>query len=799
MAALRIIFCLVFKNSSVGEVDMKKFLFLFLPLCCVFTLGAADFRIIPTPKKCEFGSCVSFSGAKFSVENKIPHFSPEEMLRDHLAVYGFFPAEKQKGILNIKFVCDTQDSALAKNKEAFKIVIGKEGASVKAATVAGAWRGAARLLAILTSPDSEISDGTLSLPSVTICDYPDISDRAMKIEFPTTSGKELLDLTKPVIRGVAMFGFNMIFFDVRGNLECKKHPELAQAPILPQKDVAELIRYARACGLEVLPMTNTIGHVKRSPLIFPLYGKSTSQWDKPGKKTPVAMDLTHPDFSKVLFAYFDEVLDLFGSPRYFYIGCDEFHDGMKILMKKSGKSFPKLFSDYINECNNYLAKRQCSPIYAQDMLFPRQKPWYVNGPANGPADALQTLDRISKETHIMMWKYTVDPEFAHIGTLQSKGFKNVWAAPWYDPEATAALCKKAYETNCRLLGTTWWYYPQQQGIPTVGEFSWNAANPALKPNSYYDELIDHYFFHRREPAGNIKTTPAQVVGGTAVPQDKAALFSKISPLFSAPRTFDAPELRIKELPDVRTPQELAATPHLGMTFGDSPVILHRNIIRYNTIRSAKELVIYDRSYGKTTRTNPFGAEITIVGDTVTDATSRAVGRYDTRAGNSPIPENGYVLSFHGQIRSVNARLTRELTIRPGKKIKFYQMPDPAIKKTTAKAMICKFSGKKPNVRIYVTTLMPVNPRVNFTCFRFDSRQRGKNFLFGTNRLLSGGAPATGQLHFSAVPHKVDGANPVICIEYRAANKSEYPVRAVFTALKEGAISGFTVLAAEEFD
>ncbi|MBQ4313882.1 MAG: hypothetical protein IJC21_00405 [Lentisphaeria bacterium] len=114
-------------------------------------------------------------------------------------------------------------------------------------------------------------------------------------------------------------------------------------------------------------------------------------------------------------------------------------------------------------------------------------------------------------------------------------------------------------------------------------------------------------------------------------------------------------------------------------------------------------------------------------------------------------------------------------------------------------MICKFSGKKPNVRIYVTTLMPVNPRVNFTCFRFDSRQRGKNFLFGTNRLLSGGAPATGQLHFSAVPHKVDGANPVICIEYRAANKSEYPVRAVFTALKEGAISGFTVLAAEEFD
>ena len=308
---------------------MKKYIFSFIAVLAL-AVQAADFRIIPTPKKQVFGKEITLAGTVFSIENKFPGFSPEEMVSNHLKEYGFERTAGKSGI-KIRFIQDKTDKWLAKYKESYRLEINSKAVTVCAYYPDGAWRGAGRMLAILCGPDAKISEKGITLPEMKIADVPDIETRAMKIEFPTTSGEELIRQVKPVIRSVAMFGFNTIFLDFRGNLECKKHPELAQKPVLPQKDLAELIRYSRSCGLEVMPWTNSIGHLRRAPLIFPIYGKSTSGWVDPTKNVPVVMDLTHPDFYKVLFDYFDEVLDLFGSPRYFQVGCDEFHDGMKIL------------------------------------------------------------------------------------------------------------------------------------------------------------------------------------------------------------------------------------------------------------------------------------------------------------------------------------------------------------------------------------------------------------------------------------------------------------------------------------
>ena len=777
---------------------MKKYIFSFIAVLAL-AVQAADFRIIPTPEKQVFGKEITLAGTVFSIENKFPGFSPEEMVSDHLKEYGFERTAGKSGI-KIRFIQDKTDKWLAKYKESYRLEINQRGVTVCAYYPDGAWRGAGRMLAILCGPDAKISEKGITLPEMKIADVPDIETRAMKIEFPTTSGEELIRQVKPVIRSVAMFGFNTIFLDFRGNLECKKHPELAQKPVLPQKDLAELIRYSRSCGLEVMPWTNTIGHLGRAPLIFPINGKSTIAWTAQNKEVPVVMDLTHPDFYKVLFDYFDEVLDLFGSPRYFQVGCDEFHDGMKILMKKSGKSFPVLFSDYINEVNKYMAKRNCKAIYAQDMMFPRQKPWYVNSPANGPADALKTLDLISKETSVVMWKYNFTKTYQHLDTLKEKGFNDVWAAPWYSPLPTSMLCKESYKRKLKLLGTTWWYHPQQQGIPIVGEFAWNAANAKVQPDSYYDEIIDHYYFSGRKELKKPQSKPAEILGGKALPESAAKEFAEISPLFSAAKMFDAPELLMQEIPQPWDFQKIAADGRLGVTFGNSPLIQTRDKVGFNRPRSAKELVIYTPAYGKTTRTNEFGAETAVVNGIVSKASGRAMDRNEYERGSMPIPADGVVFSFHGTIKPVSGRLTRNLNIRPGMKIRLYKMPDPAIKKTTASALIARFSGKKPGVRVYVSTLMPVIPRANLAMFRADTVSgRGKGMNFNANRLLSGDAVFNGNFTFSAVKTGNYNINPVICIEYRAKNREEYPVRMVFTALKQGAVSGFTLLGAEELD
>ena len=55
-------------------------------------------------------------------------------------------------------------------------------------------------------------------------------------------------------------------------------------------------------------------------------------------------------------------------------------------------------------------------------------------------------------------------------------------------------------------------------------------------------------------------------------------------------------------------------------------------------RGTDSLVLYNRYYGKTTRTNSYGREFTVVDGKVTAV---------RKGGNSPIPANGWVVSMHG--------------------------------------------------------------------------------------------------------------------------------------------------------
>ena len=55
-------------------------------------------------------------------------------------------------------------------------------------------------------------------------------------------------------------------------------------------------------------------------------------------------------------------------------------------------------------------------------------------------------------------------------------------------------------------------------------------------------------------------------------------------------------------------------------------------------RGTDSLVLYNKYYGKTTRTNEYGRELTVVDGRVTAI----------HAGNSPIPSNGWVVSLHGK-------------------------------------------------------------------------------------------------------------------------------------------------------
>lgn len=69
---------------------------------------------------------------------------------------------------------------------------------------------------------------------------------------------------------------------------------------------------------------------------------------------------------------------------------------------------------------------------------------------------------------------------------------------------------------------------------------------------------------------------------------------------------------------------------------DEPQIATRALDGVNRFRGASELIMYTPEYGETTGTNIYGFEITVVDDTVVKMGGN----------NSPIPDDGYVLSLH---------------------------------------------------------------------------------------------------------------------------------------------------------
>src|SRR5699024_5720684 len=69
---------------------------------------------------------------------------------------------------------------------------------------------------------------------------------------------------------------------------------------------------------------------------------------------------------------------------------------------------------------------------------------------------------------------------------------------------------------------------------------------------------------------------------------------------------------------------------------DEPQVATKALDGVNRFRGASELIMYTPEYGETTGTNIYGYEITVVDDTVVKMGGN----------NSPIPDDGYVLSLH---------------------------------------------------------------------------------------------------------------------------------------------------------
>ncbi len=251
---------------------------------------------------------------------------------------------------------------------------------LKAKTEAGLFRGIQTLLQLIPLPDSS-SAGKFEIPACKIVDYPRFAWRGLNLDcvrhFMTK------DFIKRYIDLLAYYKFNVFHWhltdDQGGRIEIKKYPKLTEVGAwrkeadgqiyggyYTQKDIKEIVAYAKSRFITVVPEIEMPGHCEASLASYPENACVPGPFEV-GTQWGVYKDIYNPA-KKSTFTFLDNVLDevlkLFPS-HYIHIGGDEVpkvewkeNAACQNLMKAKGlKSEEELQSYFIRKIQKFLESK----------------------------------------------------------------------------------------------------------------------------------------------------------------------------------------------------------------------------------------------------------------------------------------------------------------------------------------------------------------------------------------------------------------------------------------------------------
>jgi hexosaminidase len=235
--------------------------------------------------------------------------------------------------------------------EAYKLDISPTGATIAAAKRAGLFYGAMSLWQLAT-PDA--AKGPVALPAASIEDAPRFAWRGLMVD--SARHYQSLNTLKAVIDAMAAHKLNTFHWhlvdDQGWRLEIKKYPKLTQVAgwrrdpgaavrypkyghFYTQDEARELVAYAAARNITIVPEIETPGHALAPIVAYPSLGTATPDASKMGDWGVFPWLYNTDDAT---FAFLDdvlnEVMDIFPSP-FIHVGGDE-------AVKDQWKASPKI-------------------------------------------------------------------------------------------------------------------------------------------------------------------------------------------------------------------------------------------------------------------------------------------------------------------------------------------------------------------------------------------------------------------------------------------------------------------------
>ena len=242
--------------------------------------------------------------------------------------------------------------------ESYKLAVTTSQATLTAANELGAMHGLETFLQLVT-----MRDGACRVPEVTIDDTPRFRWRGLELD--VIRHFEPVDEIEHTLDGMVIGKLNVFHWHLSDDqgfrAESKKFPRLtADASgglFYTQEQLREVVAYARARGIRVIPEFDMPGHSSSTALAYPEYGSGEDL-----KELPLVYNAPHAELDpssektyKFIDAFVGEMAEIFPD-AYFHIGGDETegkawlaNPKIKEFMDKKGFKTPQDLQSYFNQ------------------------------------------------------------------------------------------------------------------------------------------------------------------------------------------------------------------------------------------------------------------------------------------------------------------------------------------------------------------------------------------------------------------------------------------------------------------
>jgi hexosaminidase len=209
--------------------------------------------------------------------------------------------------------------------ESYKLNVSPQGAQLTAATDVGAMHGMETFLQLVND-----ANGACQLPAVTIDDAPRFRWRGFMLD--VSRHFEPIDVVERTLDGMALAKLNVFHWHLSDDqgfrAESKKYPRLTEAAsngqFYTQEQMKEVVAYARARGIRVVPEFDMPGHSTSTLLAYPEIGAGEDIKILPTVFGihKAALDPSNEKTYKFIDEFVGEMAQIFPD-QYFHIGGDE--------------------------------------------------------------------------------------------------------------------------------------------------------------------------------------------------------------------------------------------------------------------------------------------------------------------------------------------------------------------------------------------------------------------------------------------------------------------------------------------